>query len=73
MFEKKNRVMCILQTQLVTLFLLHFYYPHELESGNTSWLAYIEKNKFKIENNTKILTASAKYTENRWPKIILNN
>ena len=34
--KKKNRVMCILQTQLVTLFLLHFYYPHELESGNTS-------------------------------------
>ena len=33
MFEK-NRVMCILQTQSVTLFFLYFYYPHELESGN---------------------------------------
>ena len=32
-----------------------------------------EKNKFKIEKNTKILTGSAKYTENRWPKIILKN
>ena len=34
MFEK-NRVMCILQTQSGTLFFLYFYYPHELESGNT--------------------------------------
>ena len=34
MFEK-NRVICILQTQSVTLFFLRFYYPRELESGNT--------------------------------------
>ena len=34
MFEK-NRVMCILQTQSVTLFFLYFYYPHKVESGNT--------------------------------------
>ena len=34
MFEK-NRVMCILETQSVTLFFLYFYYPHELGSGNT--------------------------------------
>ena len=27
--------MCILQTQSVTLFLLYFYYPHELENANT--------------------------------------
>ena len=28
--------MCILQTQLVALFFfLYFYYPHELERGNT--------------------------------------
>ena len=72
--------MCILQTQSVTLFFLYFYYPHELESGNaynkeyyTSLRAYIEKNKFKKEKNTKILAGSAKYTENRWPKIILKN
>ena len=32
---KKNRVMCILQTQSGTLLFLYFYYPHELESGNT--------------------------------------
>ena len=32
---KKNRVMRILLTQSVTLFFLEFYYPHELESGNT--------------------------------------
>ena len=32
---EKNRVMCILQTQSVTLFSLYSYYPHELESGNT--------------------------------------
>ena len=78
MFEKNRVMICILQTQSVTLFFLYFYYPQELESGNTykkssytSWLAYIEKNKFKIEKNTKILTGCAKYTENRWPKIIL--
>ena len=72
--------MCILQIQSVTL--LFSYYPHELESGNTynrvviytSRFAYIEKNKFKIEKNTKVvLTGSAKYKENRWPKIILKN
>ena len=34
MFEK-NRVMCILQTQSVTLIVLYFYYPQELESGST--------------------------------------
>ena len=34
MFENSG-VMCILQTQLVTLFVLYFDYPHELESGNT--------------------------------------
>ena len=34
MFEK-NRVMDILQTQSVILFFLYFYYPHELESGNS--------------------------------------
>ena len=57
---EKNRVMCILQTQSVTLFFLYFYYPHELESGSnyTSWLVYIEKNEFKIEKSTKILTGS---------------
>ena len=79
MFEK-NRVMGILQTQSVTLFFLYFYYPRELESGKTiikssytSWLAYIEKIKFNIEKHSKILTGSAKYTEKRWPKIILEN
>ena len=73
--------MCILQNQSVTSLFLLFYYPHKLESGNTynrvviytSRFAYIEKNKFKIETNTKVLTGSAKYTENRWPKIILKN
>ena len=77
---KKNRVICIIQTQSVTLFFLHFDYPHELQSRNkynkqlyTSWLAYIETSKFKIEKNTQVLTGSRKYTENRWPKIILKN
>ena len=71
--------MCIIQTQPVTLFFLYFYYPHELESGNTyNKKLYImtcthRENKFKIEKNAKILTGSAKYTENRWPKIILKN
>ena len=32
---KKKIVMCILQAQSVTLFVLYFYCPHELESGNT--------------------------------------
>ena len=35
MFKKKNGVMCILETQSVTLFFSYFYYPHKLESGNT--------------------------------------
>ena len=48
-------------------------WTHIINSSYTSWLAYIEKNKFKIEKNTKILTGSAKYTENRRPKIILIN
>ena len=67
-----NRVMCILQTQLVTLFFLYFIIfvnqkvgIYIIKSGYTSLLAYVEKNKFKIEKNTKILTGSAKYTENR--------
>ena len=79
MFEK-DRIMSILQTQSVTLFFLYFYYSHELKVGihmikssYASRLAYIEKNKFKIEKNTKILTQSAKYTKNRWPKVILKN
>ena len=46
---------------------------HIIKSSYTSWLVYIEKNKFKIEKNTKILTGSAKYTENKWSKIILKN
>ena len=29
--------------------------------------------KFRIEKKTKILTGSTKYTENRWPKIILKS
>ena len=33
-FETKVN-MCILQTQSVTLIFLYFYYPHELERGNT--------------------------------------
>ena len=32
---KKNIVISIIQTHSVTLFFLHFDYPHELESGNT--------------------------------------
>ena len=34
MFEK-NKVMCILQTQSVTLYFLNFYYPQKLEGGKT--------------------------------------
>ena len=34
-FLKKKRVICILQTQSVTLFFIYFHYPHELESGNS--------------------------------------
>ena len=30
----KKIVMCILQTQSVTLLFSYFYYPHELESAN---------------------------------------
>ena len=33
--KKKNRVMCILQTQSVTWFFVYFFYLHELESGST--------------------------------------
>ena len=66
MFEK-NRVMCILQTQSVTLFFLYFYYLLELESWNTYNKEQL-KNKFQIGKNTKILTGSAKYTENRCRK-----
>ena len=63
MFGKK-RVMCILQTQSVTLFFLYFYYPHEkvgvhiIKCNYTSWVVCIEKNEFKIEKSTKILTGS---------------
>ena len=32
--KKKNRVMCILQTQSVTSFFLYFYCLHQLESAN---------------------------------------
>ena len=31
----ETKVMCMLQTQSVTLFFLYYYWPHELESGNT--------------------------------------
>ena len=33
--KKKNRILCILQTQSVTFFFLYIYHPHELGSGNT--------------------------------------
>ena len=37
---------------------------HIIKSGYTSWLAHIEKNKFKVEKNTEVLTGPAKCTGN---------
>ena len=59
MFEKSG-VMCILQTQSVTLFfciLIIFMNQkvgiHMTKGSYTSWLTYIEKNKLKIEKIAK--------------------